>query len=132
TRSGRFIMPREWGIEPLFTVLARERNEGLGDVHAIMARLKGSLPGKSLKVELAYGHYYLPEVDNTNLNKYGIPSYHHFKTLLQYEFNSVFNGLDIALLYVHKGPLSTRTYPPKHILNKVGLHTYTAILNFHF
>ena len=36
TAHGRYLMPREWGRDPFFTFLPRERNEGLGDVHAIM------------------------------------------------------------------------------------------------
>lgn len=132
TRSGRFTMPREWGTEPLFTLLARERNEGLGDVHAVMVRLKGGLPKKGLKAELAYGHYYLPDVANAVLNKYGMPSYRHLKALLQYEFTTVLQGLDIALLYVHKGQLGNQPYQPKSILNKIGMDHYTAIVNIHF
>lgn len=132
TRSGRFTMPREWGTEPLFTVLSRERAEGLGDVHAVMARVKGGLPQKGMKAELAYGHYYLPDVANAALNKYGTPSYRHLKALLQYELPAVLNGLEIALLYVHKGQLGDRVYQPKYILNKVGMQHYTAIVNFHF
>jgi hypothetical protein len=36
TKHGRFLFPREWGIEPFYTFMQRERNEGAGDVHAIM------------------------------------------------------------------------------------------------
>lgn len=35
----RFLMPREWGREPFFTFLSRERNEGMGDVHAFVLKL---------------------------------------------------------------------------------------------
>lgn len=38
TSIGRYLMPREWGRDPFFTFMPRERNEGLGDVHAIVIR----------------------------------------------------------------------------------------------
>ncbi len=37
TADGRFLMPREWGKEPFYTFIPRERNEGTGDVHALAA-----------------------------------------------------------------------------------------------
>ncbi|NJO25969.1 MAG: hypothetical protein HC867_09715 [Bacteroidia bacterium] len=35
--DGRFLMPREWGREPFYTFMLRERNEGFGDVNAVAA-----------------------------------------------------------------------------------------------
>lgn len=74
TRSGRFLFPREWGREPFYTFLPRERTEGLGGLDA--AVLLGGytfarVPG--LKAEVGYGCYYLPDVHDTRLNKYGLP-----------------------------------------------------------
>ena len=37
TRTGRFLFPREWGREPFYTFLPRERNEGLGGLDAAAA-----------------------------------------------------------------------------------------------
>lgn len=39
TADGRYLVPREWGREPFFTFLPRERNDGPGDVHAMMAKV---------------------------------------------------------------------------------------------
>ena len=39
TAMGRYLMPREWGRDPFYTFLPRERNEGLGDVHAVVAKV---------------------------------------------------------------------------------------------
>ena len=39
TAKGKYLMPREWGRDPFFTFLPRERNEGFGDVDAIMAKI---------------------------------------------------------------------------------------------
>ena len=37
-RRKPILLPREWGRDPFYTFLPRERNEGLGDVHALMAQ----------------------------------------------------------------------------------------------
>ena len=44
TTHGRYLMPREWGRDPFFTFFPRERNEGLGDVHAIVGKLNYKIP----------------------------------------------------------------------------------------
>lgn len=132
TKHGRFTMPREWGTEPFFTYLSRERNEGLGDVNAIMVMAKGKLPEMGVKLELGYGHYYLPGVENALLNKYKMPSYRHLKALADYEFKGALEGLDIALLWIYKGQLGKNVYAPKYLINKVDMSSFNVIMNYHF
>ena len=55
TADGRFLMPREWGREPFYTFLPRERNEGSGDVKAISVNLLHDIPKSRVKMELGYG-----------------------------------------------------------------------------
>jgi hypothetical protein len=132
TKSGRFTMPREWGTEPLFTYLSRERSEGYGDVDAITANIKGAIPNTGFRFEVGYGHYYLPQPDNALLNKYGMPSYNHLKTLADYEFKGSLRGLDLAFLYIYKGQLPSEDYPAKYIFNKVNMSSFNLIMNYHF
>lgn len=132
TKDGRFTMPREWGTEPLFTYLSRERNEGYADVNAIMANLKGSLPSYRLKYEIGYGHYYLPTPENGLLNKYGMPSYKHLKILGDYEFTGSLAGLDLAFLYIYKAQLDSKVYESNYIINKVNMSSYNMVVNYHF
>ncbi|AII54343.1 OprD family outer membrane porin [Hymenobacter sp. APR13] len=133
TRTGRFQFPREWGREPFYTVLPRERNEGVGGLDA-GALLAGYSPGRvpGLKAEAGYGHYYLPDVRNARLNKYGMPSYTQLNASLSYPFGSWARGLRGQLLYVHKGRLG-RTYgEARYEVNKVHMHLLNAILNYDF
>jgi hypothetical protein len=131
-KGGRFTMPREWGTEPFFTYLSRERNEGTGDVHAVMGMLKANLLKDQLKLEAGYGHYYVPKVENAALNKYGIPSYQHIKILADYEFHRTLKGFNLALLWVHKELLGNAETNLKYVLNKVNMTSYNLILNYHF
>ena len=70
SKDGRFLFPREWGREPLFTFLPRERNEGLGNVNAFTINLLHDVFKQKLKTEISAGYYKLPDVKNVRLNKY--------------------------------------------------------------
>jgi len=55
TRQGRYLMPREWGRDPFFTFLPRERNEGFGDLHAWMLQYKKQFGERWVSVTYRYG-----------------------------------------------------------------------------
>lgn len=131
-KGGRFTSPREWGTEPLFTYLSRERNEGVGDVHAFMINVKHKAFRERLKWEAAYGHYYLPPVDNAALNKYGLPSYRHLKVRGDYSLGGALQGLELALLFVYKDGLGAGQPDSRYRINKVDMASYNMILNYHF
>lgn len=131
TSLGRYLMPREWGREPFFTFMPRERNEGLGDVHAFVFRANYKFPKVRVKSNLSLGYYQLPDISNFELNKYGMPSYAQMNVDLRYEFNKLFKGLETQLLIAHKINASNQNQP-KALFNKVDMTNYNFILNFHF
>ncbi|MFN0175965.1 MAG: OprD family outer membrane porin [Saprospiraceae bacterium] len=57
TADGRFLSPREWGREPFYTFMARERVEGSGGSHSITGRLNWQSKNKKLRFESAYGRF---------------------------------------------------------------------------
>jgi hypothetical protein len=130
TAHGRFLMPREWGREPLFTFLPRERNEGFGDVHAM--NVVYSKKAGNISASAGYGHYYLPDVYDFRLNKYGIPSYTQFNLGVKYEFDKKLKGLDAEFLYVRKDELGNTYENLEYIMNKVNLNHFNLVLNYHF
>lgn len=132
TADGRYLMPREWGREPFFTFMPRERNEGFGDVHAIMAKVNYNIPKIRVKTSLAAGYYKLPDVKDYRLNKYGVPSYTQVNADVRYAFNKVLKGLEAQLLVVGK-VRSGETYGSKKFeFNKVNMVLYNFVLNYHF
>jgi hypothetical protein len=132
TAHGRYLMPREWGRDPFFTFMARERNEGLGDVHAITAKYQNTIPTSTLKFNLAAGYYKLPDVKQTAFNKYGLPSYFQINADIRYQFSGFLKGLESQLLVASKF-LQGETYRnPKYIINKVNLQNYNLVLNYYF
>jgi hypothetical protein len=131
TKDGRFQMPREWGIEPLFTQLPRERNEGLGDVHAVVAKGSYNFLSNRLITTLGLGHYILPDANNYALNKYGMPSYHQEYADVRYKPQGMLKGLDLQLLYVYKGSKGA-ALNKSIIINKVYMSSFCLILNYWF
>ena len=88
------------------------------------------VPG--LKIEAGYGHYYLPDVRNTRLNKYGMPSYSQLNTSLSYPFRGWARGLRGQALYVYKGRLGDTYGEARYVVNKVDMHLLNLILNYDF
>jgi outer membrane porin, OprD family len=132
TNDGRFLMPREWGREPLFTFLPRERNEGAGDVNALVAKYTRRFPKWNLRTELAYGHHYMPDVKDYEMNKYGMPSYSHLHVNARYLFQGLFKGMEVQLLYLYKGKLGNTYGNDKYVIHKVDMSLWNFILNYHF
>ena len=133
TRAGRFLFPREWGREPFYTFLPREREEGFGGLDAALLLASYAVPAApGLKAEVGYGHYYLPDVRETALNKYGMPSYRQLNASLSYPFRGWARGLRGQLLYVYKGALGNTYGDARYVVNKVDMHLLNLIANYDF
>jgi hypothetical protein len=132
TRHGRYLMPREWGRDPLFTFLPRERNEGFGDLNAWMLQYKKQFGKSGFQLQTGLGYYQLPDVLNTQLNKYGMPSYTQLNIDLQYQFKGLFSGAQAQLLYVYKGQEGNSYNNDKYVIHKVNASLFNLILNYRF
>lgn len=132
TRDGRFLSPREWGREPFYTFMSRERIEGSGDVHAFSGRVSWQSANKKLRMEAAYGHFYLPDVKNHLFNKYAFPAYKQLNLDIRYSFEGVLNGLKAQFLYVWKGRLGDVYGNDKLVINRVNMSQYNLVLNYIF
>jgi hypothetical protein len=132
TGEGRYLMPREWGRDPFYTFMPRERNEGFGNVNAFVGKISYLADNFPLKTTLSYGVFKLPDVKNVALNKYGLPSYDQLNLEMIYEFENFLEGLEIQALYVHKSNQGETYENEKYIINKVNLSNYNLVLNFHF
>jgi len=130
--QGRFLFPREWGRDAFYTFLPRERNEGFGDVNAFMTQWTRNFPKQNLKIEFSYGHYYLPDANNTFLNKYNFPSYNQINLNFVYTFKGWLEGLQGQFLYVYKGRLGETNGNPRFEFNKVNMSLYNLIFNYNF
>ena len=130
TEDGRFLFPREWGREPFYTFIPRERIEGSGDNQAVTGRVSWQGTNKKLRLEAAYGHFYLPDVKNAALNKYAFPSFQQLNLDARYTFGGMFEGLRAQFLYVWKGRLGNVYGSEKYVINKVDVSLFNFILNY--
>ena len=125
-------MPREWGRDPFFTFLPRERNEGLGDVHAIVGKINYKISKTRITTSAAFGYYNLPEVTEFSLNKYGIPSYNQLNIDIRYKFAGLLKGLETQLLYVFKEKTGNSYGNDKYVINKVDMSLWNLVFNYQF
>lgn len=130
--EGRYLVPREWGRDPFYTFLPRERNEGYGDVHAVMGKVNYTIRKINLKLGLAAGYYQLPDVKTYALNKYGMPAYAQVNGEVRYTFPGKASGLDLQVLIAGKAGLGETYNNAKFVFNKVDMVNYNLVLNYHF
>jgi hypothetical protein len=133
TSEGRYLFPREWGRDPFFTFMPRERNEGLADVHAFVAKIENQDPSSIWrKSGFSFGYFQLPDVQNFALNKYGMPSYLQANLDLRVQLEKLMHGLEGQLLLVAKYGVGNTYNNPKYQINKVNLLLTNFVLNYHF
>jgi hypothetical protein len=132
TAKGRYLMPREWGRDPFYTFLSRERNEGLANSNAYVVKVEYSVPKTTFKTTVGFGLFDLPGVGDFNNNKYGMPDYNQLNVDLRYDFKGVFSGLSSQLLYVYKSKSGNEIILDKNTINKVNLSNWNLVLNYNF
>ncbi len=132
TAQGRFLLPKEWGKEPFFTFMPRERAEGCGDQNAFSASLAHAMYGNRMMALLMAGYFHMPAINNARLNKYAMPSYAQFNADLKYRFRKELEGLELEALYVYKLNADGNTPPYKNIINKVNLSNISLVIDYHF
>ncbi len=130
TAHGRYLMPREWGRDPFFTFLPRERNEGAGDVHAASLNLIWRADN-GWRIQVDGGLYRMPELTDARLNKFVMPSYTQFDVNAQYQFNGGWKGLAAQVLVLAKLPLHSNL-TERQSINKVDMLHADLIINYVF
>ena len=134
TKHGRFLFPREWGTETLYTFNSRERNEGAGDVHAVMIERRLH-PDKDHRLVLRGrgGIYSMPAPEDARLNKYSLPSYYQLTLQGNYTFRGFLNGLQAQVLYAFKGNLHRKVeVQPEVMHNKTDMHHFGIRMDYYF
>lgn len=130
--KGRYLFPREWGRDPFFTFMPRERNEGAGNSSAFVIKANYKITKSNLKTSLAIGYFNMPDVTNFELNKYQFPSYFQINTDVRYSFSNLFKGLDVQFLFALKLKTGETYDDDRYVINKVNMANYNLVLNYHF
>ena len=130
TGDGRYLAPREWGRDPFYTFMIREKNDGFGNVHAITTKTTFYFLSGKMKAGLAYGYFQLPDVRDYRLNKYAMPSYHQANFDISYSFTKFLKGFDLRFITAYKLKQGETYNNLKYIYNKVNMATISLILDF--
>lgn len=132
TANSRYLMPREWGRDPFFTFMPRERNEGHGDVTAYMVKADYKPNQTPWRFILSAGLFDMPDVLNTQLNKYGMPSYSQINFDVRYQFSGWWKGLDAQFLMVAKQNRGNTHNNKRFEFNRVNMQLFNLVFNYHF
>lgn len=97
-----------------------------------MLQYKKQFGESGFQLYTGIGYYQLPDVLNTRLNKYGMPSFTQLNIELQYNFNGLLKGTQVQLLYVYKGQEGDSHNNDKYVINKVNASLFNLILNYRF
>jgi hypothetical protein len=130
--DGRYLMPREWGKDPMFTFMPRERNEGYANVQAVTLNLIKIWGKSGFKSSLGLGDFSLPDTKDASRNKYAIPSYQQLNIDLRYKAKKMFEGFEIQLLIAHKANTGNTYSNPRFVINKVDMTNYNFVINYKF
>ncbi|MFL0162988.1 OprD family outer membrane porin [Aquirufa salirivi] len=130
TGEGRYLMPREWGKDPFYTFMPRERNEGFGDVQAYVAKIAYQWKKIPVKTQVAHGYFLLPQVNEFALNKYAMPSYSQSNIEVTFEPKGKWKGSSFSLIYVYKNGMENGILADKFIINKVNMSQVNFIVNY--
>nr|MBI1229105.1 hypothetical protein [Cytophagales bacterium] len=128
--DGRFLSPREWGRDPFYTFIPRERSEGLEQVDAVTTYFQQAFPKLSLQVYAHVGLFFVPDAADASRNKYAQPSYAHANVGLRYTSKKWMQGLNVHLILMSKAALDQENLKPAWVYNKVNLFHTNLILNY--
>ena len=129
--GGRYLMPREWGRDYFYTFMPRERNEGFGDVTALVLKSAYKF-SKNTSTTLMLGNVKLPDVKDFYRNKYAVPSYTQMDIDFRHKFSGWLQGLEAQVLYVRKWNQGETFNNPRFIIHKVDMNLINVVLNFRF
>lgn len=132
TDQGRYLMPREWGRDPFFTFLPRERSDGLSNVDILALKSGWNIPVVRLKFSAGYAIANLPDVKDAARNKYGLPSYRQLNLDLRHTFTGALKGWEAQLLWVYKGGRGNTYGEGRYEINRVNMQLWNLVFNFHF
>ncbi len=125
--GGKFIFPREIGVDPFYTFISRSQIEGFG--HATAMTLSYIYERKNWSLGLHWNH--MKSIQDYAHNKYNIPAYNQYNVDLKYAFKKKLEGLEFRLLYVYRQALDT-TISYAQTFNKVNFHQFNLVVNFNF
>ena len=125
--QGRYLFPREFGVDPFYTFISRSQLEGQGDAQAYDVKLTKCYKDWEFCVDWNR----VMTSNDLRQNKYNLPSYDQFNLDIDYSFRGRLEQLTARMLYVYRDALGDQVSRVQQF-NKSDFHQFNLILNFHF
>lgn len=132
SNDDRFLMPREWGREPFYTFMPRERTEGAAGVKALVGKWSGKVKNGKWKPAIAVGYFDMPDVKDFKRNKYGMPAYAQMNAEVRYAFTGKMKGMQIYWLVAYKKRMGETYGEYKYVFNKVDMFNWNLTIDYTF
>lgn len=126
---GRWLIPREWGKDAWYTFIPRERNEGFGNMDALVTYIEYKAGNTGLRPYIHFGFHWLPSLEDFQANKYGFASYRQINLGLKYKPNKL-KSVDFHLILMNKEALGSKSLTPKQRYNKFEMLHVNGMLNW--
>ncbi|MDB9883052.1 hypothetical protein OAD66_07980 [Bacteroidia bacterium] len=125
--SGKFLFPREFGVDPTYTFIARNQIEGQGNASCIGLAFRKEI--KNLEMKLDWSQ--MRSDEQIKYNKYKLSSYNQINAECNYNFKGSLDGLHLRFLYVY------RKYPADDLpqsaqFNQASFNQFNLVANFNF
>lgn len=125
--TGRFLFPREFGVDPSYTFIPRSQIEGQGNATSF-----GLSTSKTIrKINMNFDWNRMLTDKRALYNKYMLPSYDQFNLDCSYAFNRQLDGLELRFLYVYRRAID-RNLPLYKQHNTVNFNQINLVANFNF
>jgi len=127
--KGRWLSPREWGKGAWYTFIPRERNEGLESLDALVGYVEYIIGETGFRPYVHFGFNWLPDLEDTQANKYGFASYWQINLGLIYQPKSI-RSIDFHLIVMNKEALGNEILTPRQRYNKFEMIHVNGMLNW--
>lgn len=127
--EGRWLSPREWGKDVWYTFIPRERNEGNASFDAVLGYAEHTFSAIDLTAFVYAGWTWLPNIMDSQANKYNSPSYRQINFGLKYR-PKMLDRIDAQIFVMNKEQIGNEMLKPVQEYNKVGMMHVNAIVNW--
>jgi hypothetical protein len=135
TGNGRMLMPREWGVEPFYTLQRRTRLEGASGATSLVARYNQAIIKSygEFNFSTSAGLHDLanPRIDYAE-NKYFQPSNVNLDLAVKFSPVKHLKGASLELFLMHRFLNQDIENEPEYIINRVNFTQIDITFNYTF
>ncbi len=136
SNKGRFIFPKEFGRDRLYSSIPFSFAEGLGNSQIYSIRTQREITisknASPLVVQLNINGIFLKESENLFLNKYSIRDHFTKNFSISYEFKDKLEGLQLQFIYHRKFLINKKNIPMEELFNRYQFHQFHLITHIIF